>query len=123
MLGFKIKQIIKMACQNGLLPVIYWFFSRGKIDERLVIFADSHHDIIPYSMEDIYERVKQLGYEIECCCTNYKKSSAISIVTSICRFMKLYGKAKYVFICDNFLPVSSCKKRKETEVIQLWHAG
>ena len=28
-----------------------------------------------------------------------------------------------MFICDNFLPVSSCEKRAETTVVQLWHSG
>ncbi len=123
MIGFKIKQIIKMTFQNGILPVIYWVFSRGKINNQLVVFADAHHDTIPYSMEEMHERMVELGYEVVSCCINYKKSSAFTIFTSIWRFMKIYGKARYVFICDNFLPVSSCKKRKETEVIQLWHAG
>ncbi len=123
MIGFKIKQLIKMVFQNGILPIIYWMHSRGKINERLVIFADAHHDSIPYSMEEMYQRVKELDVEVVTCCTNYKTHSALQIFGSMRRFMKLYGKAKYVFICDNFLPVSSCKKRQETEVIQLWHAG
>ena len=38
-------------------------------------------------------------------------------------FMKGYAAAGYVYICSYFLPVSSCKKREETKVIQLWHSG
>ena len=38
-------------------------------------------------------------------------------------FMKLYAVSQTVVICDNFLPVASCRKRKGTKVIQLWHAG
>lgn len=37
--------------------------------------------------------------------------------------MKRYAVAEYVFICDNFLPVSACEKRPETKVVQLWHSG
>ncbi len=123
MIGFRIKQIIKMSFQNVILPICYWFHSRGKINEKLVVFADAHHDTIPYSMEEIYEQVKKLDVQIVECCTNYKTNSAISVFKSMFHFMRVYGKAKYVFICDNFLPVTSCNKRKETEVIQLWHAG
>ena len=123
MISFRIKQIIKMMFQNGILPICYWFHSRGKINEKLVIFADAHHDDIPYSMEEMYIQVKKLDVQIVECCTNYKTHSAISVFISMIRFMRVYGKAKYVFICDNFLPVASCNKRKETEVIQLWHAG
>ena len=35
--------------------------------------------------------------------------------------MKLYAVSGCVIICNNFLPVAACKKRKETRVIQLWH--
>ena len=37
--------------------------------------------------------------------------------------MKRYAVAEYVFICDNFLPVSACEKRPETKVVQLSHSG
>lgn len=37
--------------------------------------------------------------------------------------MKLYATAEYVFICDYYLPIASCRKRKETTVTQLWHSG
>lgn len=123
MIGFRVKQIIKMTFQNGILPLCYWFHSRGKIDEKLVVFADAHHDQLPYSMEEMYQQVAMLDVTIVLCCTNYKTHSALSVFRSMLHFMRIYGKAKYVFICDNFLPVASCNKRKETEVIQLWHAG
>jgi len=37
-------------------------------------------------------------------------------------FMKLYAQAGTVVLCDYFLPAASCRKKKETKVIQLWHA-
>ena len=37
--------------------------------------------------------------------------------------MKLYAQAKAVFICDNFLPVSACRKDPETTVVQLMHSS
>lgn len=123
MIGFRVKQLVKMASQHIFLPSIYWLYSRRNVNEKLVVFADAHHNSIPYSMEDMYEKMLQLGYQVVSCCTDYNKSSAFTIIYNIFRFMKYYGKAKYVFICDNFLAVSSCSKRKETEVIQLWHAG
>jgi CDP-ribitol ribitolphosphotransferase len=54
---------------------------------------------------------------------DYQSESYVSVVKSFMRFMKLYANARYVFICDNFLPVSSCTRRAETQVIQLWHGG
>lgn len=121
--GFKIKQYIKMFFQNIILPFVYKISCRAQVDEKLVLFADAHHDSLPYSMEVVYEKVKEQGYRVEECFTDYKTNSMGRVFRSMIAFMRLYGKAKYVFICDNFLPVASCNKRKETEVIQLWHAG
>ncbi|MFV0343464.1 MAG: CDP-glycerol glycerophosphotransferase family protein [Anaerocolumna sp.] len=123
MIAFRIKQYIKMVFQNIVLPTIYYVYSRGKIDENLVVFADAHHENLPYSMETIYVEMKAKGYTVIDCFSDYKKSSMFDIFGSMLSFMRVYAKAKYVFICDNFLPVASCNKRKETEVIQLWHAG
>lgn len=122
-MGFKIKQVVKMFCQNIILPILYFLFSRGKIEEGLVLFADAHHDELPYSMETIYYELKQRDYKVEEHFINYKTSSFVAVLFSMFRFMLAYAKAEYVFICDNFLPVASCNKRKETNVIQLWHAG
>ena len=120
---FFVKQCLKMFVQNFLLPIIYKIYSRKPIDKDLVIFADAHNSEIPYSMKLMKEKISQRKFNIEECYTDYQSGSYIKIIFEMIRFMKLYAKAKYVFICDNFLPVSSCKKRKGTVVIQLWHAG
>jgi CDP-ribitol ribitolphosphotransferase len=36
--------------------------------------------------------------------------------------MKKYSGAGFVILCDNFLPAASCRKKRQTKVIQLWHA-
>jgi len=53
---------------------------------------------------------------------DYGKGSFYALKESIA-FMKQYALASYVFICDNHLPVAGAKKREETKVVQLWHAG
>lgn len=120
---FFLKQYVKMFVQNFLLPIIYKIYSRKPIDNNLVVFADAHNYDIPYSMKLMKEKISQRGFHIEECYTDYQSGLYIKIIYEMIRFMKLYARAKYVFICDNFLPVSSCDKRIETVVIQLWHAG
>lgn len=120
---FFVKQYIKMVIQNILLPVIYKIYSKKPINNNLVIFADAHNYSIPYSMKLMRDKFLQTEFEIIECYTDYQSQSYITVLYEMIKFMKLYAKAKYVFICDNFLPVSSCKKRQDTIVIQLWHAG
>ena len=58
---FQIKQIIKQAVQNLVLPVCYRLFCSQKVDPDLVVFADAHHDSRPAAMELLYRRLKKEG--------------------------------------------------------------
>ncbi len=121
---FFIKQIGKMAIQHIYLPLLYKRYSHCMIEEKSVIFADAHHNSVPFSMKKMHECVSMLdGVKVYDMFYDFQKCGMIGLIKWMKKFMKIYAKAEYVFICDNFLPVSACKKRKETKVIQLWHAG
>lgn len=121
---FKIKQLVKMAVQHIFLPIMYFIFSRGRVQQNLVIFADAHHSSVPFSMEQMRKAVGKIpGLQIEDMYFDFQKNGLGALFVWLVKFMKVFARARYVFICDNFLPVSSCKKRPETMVIQLWHSG
>lgn len=123
---FYVKQIAKMLMQQIYMPALYRRYSKRPIEKGLVLFADGHtrNGSIPFSMQKMYEAVKDLSdYHIESYLTSFQSTGYISMLRWIRRFMKRYAVSEYVFICDNFLPVSSCRKRKETTVVQLWHSG
>lgn len=121
---FTMKQSMKMLLQNWVLPCVYGFWSRvyGKREKDLIIFADAHHSTRPISMKHIYKALAAKGYQLTDEFYNFAELSRFRAALVSVRFMRLYARAKYVFICDNFLPVSSCKKSGDTKVIQLWHA-
>ena len=119
-----IREQLKMLLQHTYMPLVYKLASRGRIQKGLVVFADSHSDKLPFSMKKMYAEVKATGrYDVRVRCRDFDKLSKLSLIGWLTDFMKLYARAEYVFICDNFLPVSSCKKREETTVVQLWHSG
>lgn len=120
---FIVRQILKMLVQSVVLPIIYKIYRHGKVDENLVIFADSHQSQLPKNMENMYCAMSERGYNVVGRFVDYQAISFFQVIVEMVQFMKLYAQAKYVFLCDNFLPVASCNKRKETVVIQLWHAG
>lgn len=120
---FIIRQYIKMMVQSVFLPVLYFFAKRKPVQEKKIIFADAHHGELPYSMEWLYEHIDRKQWQVHDYFLDYQKNGYLTVVKSMFSFMRDYATARYVFICDNFLPVSSCNKRKETTVIQLWHAG
>lgn len=116
----QIKQYIKMFAQNCILPVCYNLYRRKPVIPGLVIFADAHHNSRPQNMQLLYEKLG--GMQIVEMYLDYQQAPPLTVLRHMLRFMKLYAQASCVVICDNFLPAASCRKRKETRVIQLWHA-
>lgn len=131
-----LKQYIKMFSQNIMLPLWYRVCCCRPVVPGLIVFADAHHDGRPENMELLYQQLKAVTVasqkkdkkktaqplQIQELYLDYQKNSPAAVLRHMFAFMKLYAQAEYVVICDNFLPVASCKKRKRTKVIQLWHA-
>lgn len=116
------RQYVKMAIQNLLLPLVYRVRRPKQIEQGLVVFADAHHDSVPPSMEPLVRELKRRGTKkIVEIYDDYQHISFVRLFFRMIHFMNYYARAEYVVICDNFLPVASCKKRSETTVIQLWH--
>ena len=57
---FFVRQCIKMCVQNILLPIVYEIYSRKPINNKLVIFADAHHQEIPYSMKLMKDKFESI---------------------------------------------------------------
>lgn len=121
---FFLKQFAKMMAQSLILPLCYRFFCIGKKSGKrnLVVFADAHHTELPFSMIVMYQTVRDLGYPVALHLHDYTAEGTLKSFLYAVSFMRLYAKARFVFICDNFLPAAGCRKKKETTVIQLWHS-
>lgn len=118
---FQIKQIIKMFFQHVVFPIIYKVNCIKAVDDRLIILADAHHSECPPYMISIREKLNKENYIIKEMYQDISSSGSLGGIKFMISFMKEYPRAKAVFICDNFLPASSCKKRRKTILVQLWH--
>lgn len=120
---FTLRQYLKMLLQNGVLPLVYvfWRILYAHREMDLIILADAHHDSMPESMVVLRDRLLEKSYALTEEIYNFAKMSVLKSTWISIKFMRLYARAKIVFICDNFLPVSSCKKSEKTKVVQLWH--
>lgn len=118
-----IRNIEKFILQYLLLPLCYEIFRFRKIDDKVVIFADAKHNDIPYSLRSMYDEVSKRNYKVLNYCFDYSNMSVWKKLYVSMKFMALYAKAKYVFLCDYYLPTASCNKKRETKVVQLWHAS
>ena len=121
-LGFRLRNIAKMVAQNLVLPVAYGVAKlRYRGEKTLYVFADAHHTQVPFSLEAMYNHVKSLGIEPVCHFYDYTHEGTVRGLLHAISFMDLLARAKYVFICDTFMPVSSGPKDPETKVVQLCH--
>lgn len=119
---FYLRNIIKMLIQNSILPVALTLAKlRHPGEKTLYVFADAHHTDMPFSLMAMYNHVKGMGIEPVCHFYDYTHEGGLKSLLHAISFMDILAQAKYVFICDTFLPVSSGKKIKGTKVVQLCH--
>ena len=118
----RVRQWIKTFFQCVFLPFVYNLYKGRELNSNLIIFADAHNQSIPFSMIKLHNELENENYEIIDIFYNTATISFPKLLFMMIKFMKHYANARYVVICDYFLPVSSCNKRKETTVIQLWHS-
>ena len=126
---FRIKQYLKMFLQNLFLPLVYRWYAGKPVRQGLILFADAHHEEMPLSMRRVYETLcgqqdsgRTAEKEIQVFVKDFGSMSYGALLQYLLRFMKTYAQAEYVLICDYYLPVAACKKRRETTVVQLWHS-
>lgn len=121
-LKFLFRNIAKMATQNCILPLAYTIAKQKHPGEKtLYVFADAHHTSLPFSLAAMYDHVVSLGITPVCHFYDYTHGGSIQSLRHAISFMDILAQAKYVFICDTFLPVSSGKKSRGTKVVQLCH--
>lgn len=119
---FILRNIAKMVVQNIVLPVAYEVARIKNPGEKTqVVFADAHHTSIPFSLEAMYNHVLELGIEPVCHFYDYTHEGSFRSLMHSIEFMDILAKAKYVFICDTFVPVSSGRKCEGTKIVQLCH--
>ncbi len=113
----------KAFVQNVLCPMVYNLNRTKPVDKRLVVFADAHTETMPEHMRPLYEKLYRRGFLLKTWFFDTAKLTYPELVRHMTAFMKLYATAGTVVICDSFLPAASCKKKKQTRVVQLWHAA
>lgn len=118
---FAVRQCFKMLCQHVIFPFLYFINRWRSIDKDMVILADSHHDTCPPHMKEVSHQLAGQHYHVIEWFTDAASAGTWAAFRHMAGFMKLYAQASYVFICDNYLPAASCRKKRGTRVVQLWH--
>lgn len=119
---YHVRNVAKMAVQNIVLPFAYLLAKlRYSGEKTLYVFADAHHEELPFSLEAMYEYVKSMGLTPVCHFHDYTHEGAWKSLKHAVSFMDILVRAKYVFICDTFAPVSAGGHDRNTKIVQLCH--
>lgn len=89
----------------------------------MVILADAHHSCCPSHLVHIKKSLLEAHFDVKEHFFDLAECGMLAGMKHMISFMKIYPVAGCVIICDNFLPVASCNKKKATKVIQLWHGS
>lgn len=124
----KFNKIKKYLGFKVLLPHIYKKYCKKPIDEKLVVFADIRDRAMPDNFIGLWELCKKNGYTCvehsgrifgNECPRNKRYKTKFKYK---CDFMKLYARAKVVFMVEAFDPAYVVGPRPGTQLVQLWHA-
>lgn len=96
------------------------------IKEKRVAFVSMHNENFNDSLGCVYEKMKeQGGYEFVLITRRDLDVSIKNVFRVISFFLfksAALARSKYVFLNDNFLPMSRMNFKKDAVVTQLWHA-
>ena len=117
-----LRRLLKNAIYILLAPCYYVCCLRP-VRKGLVVLADGHMNQLPYSMQALQERLRELSdIEVVEYFHDYSFCNILKGFWIMLRFMPLYARAEFVFLCDCFIPTTCCRKRRGTTVVQLWHS-
>ncbi len=117
-----LRRLLKNAIYILLAPC-YYICCLRPVRKGLIVLADGHNDQLPYSMLALRERLREItDVEVVEYIHDYSFCNMLKGLWVMLRFMPLYARAEYVFLCDCFIPTTCCRKRRGTTVIQLWHS-
>lgn len=116
-----VKMLLKMLSQHIIFPFCYNLYRRRPVNRNRVILTDAHKSVCPVQMQQLKKALLKQNFEVVECYFDLARLGTLAGMRRMMGFMKLYAQAGFVILQDNFLPVASCRKRRETKVIQLWH--
>lgn len=123
----KAKGGLKFVVYKWLLPLLFRWYSRRPVDEKLVLFADHRNRDMPDNLAKMYEICQARGYH---CVAFTGKPFARSVpkwkrrkekAKFFLRFIRLYAQCGVLFLAEYFPLAYIVKARAETQVVQLWH--
>jgi CDP-ribitol ribitolphosphotransferase len=101
-------------------PVLYTLGRLRPLNPRLLLFASESSEAVPDNLVPVMEQLVREGFD--CRYFGRRKEAKWRRYLRTCRFFFDYARARAIFVDDTFSPILGCRPRKQTAVVQLWHA-
>lgn len=119
----KLRRIRKHYRYKVYFPKVYSSYCTEPVQENKVLFLEMRFTKLSNSFELIYKALEESGeYDLICSYVQFNFIRGREFTQRVNEMLKELATAKYVFVDDASLILSSIPLRKETVAINLWHA-
>lgn len=119
----KLRRIRKHYRYKVYFPKAYSSYCTEPVQENKVLFLEMRFTKLSNSFELIYKALEESGeYDLKCSYVQFNFIRGREFTQRVNEMLKELATAKYVFVDDASLILSSIPLRKETVAINLWHA-
>lgn len=119
----KLRRIRKHYRYTVYFPKVYSSYCTEPVQENKVLFLEMRFTKLSNSFELIYKALEESGeYDLKCSYVQFNFIRGREFTQRVNEMLKELATAKYVFVDDASLILSSIPLRKETVAINLWHA-
>ena len=119
----KLRRIRKHYRYKVYFPKAYSSYCTEPVQENKVLFLEMRFTKLSNSFELIYKALEESGeYDLKCSYVQFNFIRGRAFTQRVNEMLKELATAKYVFVDDASLILSSIPLRKETVAINLWHA-
>ena len=119
----KLRRIRKHYRYKVYFPKVYSSYCTEPVQENKVLFLEMRFTKLSNSFGLIYKALEESGeYDLKCSYVQFNFIRGREFTQRVNEMLKELATAKYVFVDDASLILSSIPLRKETVAINLWHA-
>ncbi|HBM3670123.1 TPA: CDP-glycerol glycerophosphotransferase family protein [Listeria innocua] len=113
------KKLVGLSRNFYARRIAFPFYKLGK-KERKIIFLTNKHDVLADSFKAVYDEIilQKPDYKV----VGYLKQPQRTIL-ELLKMYKDIATAEYIFLDDYYRQIYGLTLRKDSEVIQLWHAA
>ena len=119
----KLRRIRKYYRYKVYFPKLYSSYCNVPVQENKVLFLEMRFTKLSNSFQYLYKKLEESGeYDLQCSYVQFNFIRGREFTQRVNEMLKELATAKYVFVDDASLILSSIPLRKETIAINLWHA-